>query len=191
MMTRPPVPIIEGGRTHVRLRPQRDGDRDERLSIGRDAEFVRLNGREPAHSGPLTARDAQRWHASFPESLRWMIERDGRLIGEARLDGVDATAHAAQFAIGIFAPGDRDRGIGTEVTRLVLHYAFERLGLARVDLRVLAMNSRAIHCYEQCGFTTYTREHDRSFIGGRWQDDLLMRVTAETYLAEHAKWGLG
>ncbi|RPJ99073.1 GNAT family N-acetyltransferase [Priestia endophytica] len=42
--------------------------------------------------------------------------------------------------------------MGTEITQLVLDYAFKELRLHRVDLRVLQYNKRAIRCYEKCGF---------------------------------------
>src|ERR687893_200076 len=58
----------------------------------------------------------------------------------------------ASFAIGIFEAGGRNRGLGTEMTRLVLGYAFEVMKLHRVSLRVLAYNHRAIASYEKCGF---------------------------------------
>ena len=186
MVARPAVPVIEGA--YVRLRPLRVTDRDARLALGRDPEYVRLNGGDPARATTFTVDDARRWYASFPDALRWAIERDGRLLGEVRLDDVDRTAGATRFAIGVFAPGDRDHGVGTEATRLVARHAFETLGFTRIDLRVLASNDRAIRCYEKCGFVTYARQHDRSFIGGRWHDDLLMRLTAETYLARRAQW---
>ncbi|WP_242833771.1 GNAT family N-acetyltransferase [Desulfosporosinus sp. OT] len=47
-------------------------------------------------------------------------------------------------------------GIGTEVTKLVLNFAFNTMGYHKVYhkvyLRVLEYNKRAINCYEKCGF---------------------------------------
>lgn len=186
MTTVSPAPVIEGAL--VRLRPLRPTDRDARLALGRDAEYVRLNGGDPDRATGFSAEDARRWYASFPDSLRWVIERHDRLIGEARLDAVARPGSTIRFAIGVFAPGDRDRGVGTEVTRLVARHAFESLAVTRIDLRVLASNARAIHCYEKCGYVTYARQRDRSFIAGRWHDDLLMRLSAESYRARRAAW---
>jgi RimJ/RimL family protein N-acetyltransferase len=39
-----------------------------------------------------------------------------------------------------------------EVTRLVLAWAFDVLGVHRVELQALANNSRAVNCYLACGF---------------------------------------
>lgn len=63
----------------------------------------------------------------------------------------------ARYAVGIYNPELLGKGLGTEVTMAVLRYAFEVLGLHRVDLRVLEYNKRAIACYQKCGFV-----HDRN-----------------------------
>lgn len=175
------APTLAGAR--LRLRALLPSDRDERLAIGRDPEFVRLNGGDPHRATAFTDVDADRWYRAFPDALRWAIEHEGRLIGEARLDGINPCVRRARFAIGIFAPAERDRGLGTEATRLVLAHAFDALALTRVDLRVLAFNSRAIRCYEKCGFERYAVARDRAFVDGRWQDDLLMRVTPARFAA--------
>ena len=40
---------------------------------------------------------------------------------------------------------------GGEVTRLVVAWGFGALGLHRIQLEVLAVSTRAIHCYLACG----------------------------------------
>jgi len=38
---------------------------------------------------------------------------------------------------------------------LVLHFAFNELGLTKLDLGVFAFNKSAIQCYQQFGFKIY------------------------------------
>jgi [ribosomal protein S5]-alanine N-acetyltransferase len=64
----------------------------------------------------------------------------------------DADQHCATDTVGVFVPGLRRQGLGREITRLVLAWAFGVLGVHRVELEVLASNSRAIGCYRACGF---------------------------------------
>jgi ribosomal-protein-alanine N-acetyltransferase len=189
MTARPTVPVLAGALAC--LRPLRESDRAERLALGRDAEFVRMNGGNPHRQETFTVADVDRWFRAFPESLRWAIEREGRLVGEVRLDVVDAAEGRANFAIGIFDPSERDHGLGTETTRLVLDHAFDALALREVVLRVLSFNTRAIRCYQKCGFVAYGRDRERAYVDGRWQDDLLMRVGADDYRAARAHRGAG
>ena len=65
---------------------------------------------------------------------------------------VGADQHCATDTVGVFVPGLRGQGLGREITRLVPARAFGVLGVHRVELEVLASNSRAIGCYRACGF---------------------------------------
>ncbi len=59
------------------------------------------------------------------------------------------------------SPRLRGQGLGREITRLVLTRASGVLGAHRVELEVLAGNSRAIGCYRACGLRQEgIRRHD-------------------------------
>jgi RimJ/RimL family protein N-acetyltransferase len=126
---------------------------------------------------PLTRADAERWYSALArEPHGWVVEHEGRCVGEARLHHVDQVAGEGWLAVGLFAPADRGRGVGTEATRLVLGHAFGALGLRRVRLRVLAFNTRALACYRRCGFREVGREPAR-LDSGEAAEDVLMEVT--------------
>jgi len=164
------VPILEG--EGVRLRPLRPSDREERRALGRDPEFVRLNGGDPAAARPFTAADAERWYAGRSEGLRWAIEYEGALVGEVGLDRFDEETTETWFRIGIYHRRWWDLGLGSEATRLVREHAFSELGLRRVKLRVLAFNERALAVYRKLGFEEFGRESVE--IVGEPQEDVLM-----------------
>ena len=92
---------------------------------------------------------------------------------------------SGRYRIGIENPGYWGRGYGTEVTRLALHYAFNTLQLHRVHLRVAAYNTRAIRCYQKCGFRVEGRERENFQVDGEWQDDVLMAVLRDEWEAKH------
>lgn len=168
------VPTLHGRR--VVLRTPLPADIAERVAAGRDAEFRRMVGARPA-TGPLTRSEAERWYAALAgEPHGWVIEHDGRLAGEARLHHVDAAAGEGWLAVGLFAPADRGRGLGTEAVALLLEHAFHALGLRRVRLRVLAFNGGALACYRRCGFKETGREPAR-LDGGDAAEDILMEAT--------------
>jgi RimJ/RimL family protein N-acetyltransferase len=80
-----------------------------------------------------------------------LVQDDDQCIGSARLV-VDPDQHCATYAVGVFVADLRGRGLGGEVTRLVVAWAFDVLGMHRIQLEVLASNRRAINCYLACGF---------------------------------------
>jgi RimJ/RimL family protein N-acetyltransferase len=147
-----------------------------RLAAGRDPEFRRMVGARPA-AGPMTRAEAERWYAALArEPHGWVVEHDGRLAGEARLHRVDRAAGEGWLALGLFAPGDRGRGLGTEAAGLLVAHAFGTLGLRRLRLRVLAFNARALACYRRSGFRETGREAVR-LDGGEAAEDILMEAT--------------
>jgi RimJ/RimL family protein N-acetyltransferase len=73
-------------------------------------------------------------------------------IGNVKLEPIDWQRGRAIFGILV---GDKNywgKGVGTEVTRLVVDYGFNKLGLFEMELGVVANNVRAVHVYEKVGF---------------------------------------
>jgi RimJ/RimL family protein N-acetyltransferase len=173
-----PAPTLRGDR--IVLRAPRPEDVDDRLAAGRDPEFRRMVGATGPAPAPLTRADAERWRAELArEPLGWVIEHGGRCVGVARLHHVDAALGEGWLAVGLFAPGERGRGLGTEAVRLVLGHAFGALGLRRVRLRVLAYNQRALAAYRRCGFREVGREPVQ--LDGEAAEDIVMELTAAAF----------
>lgn len=75
--------------------------------------------------------------------------------------------------------GERDargKGLGTEAILLVLQYAFETLGLHRVELGVRADNEVAIRCYRKIGFVEEGRHREGTWRDGEWVDGIWMSI---------------
>jgi RimJ/RimL family protein N-acetyltransferase len=75
----------------------------------------------------------------------------GACVGEAVLNQWDPGNESCNFRI-LIAPRGRDRGLGSEATRLIVGYGLERLRLHRISLEVYAFNPRARRAYEKAGF---------------------------------------
>jgi RimJ/RimL family protein N-acetyltransferase len=177
-----PVPEIDGAR--VRLRPFRRSDVAGRLALGRSPEIVRSFGGDPDGLPPYREDDARQWvERNLAHPLAWAVEADGRLLGEARLDGLDPHDRRARLATGLYDVAQLGRGLGREAIGLVLSHAFGALALHRVDLRVIAFNERAIRCYRACGFVEEGRERESARIGEHWHDDIIMGLLAREYRA--------
>ena len=173
--------MLQGPR--VVLRSPRPKDVEDRLALGRDPEIMHMFGADPTSLLPLTEVDATHWIAGLSKHTHaWVVEHDNRLLGEVRLDGVDLHDKRARLAIGFYDPKRLGMGLGQEVVRLVLGYAFGPLELHRVGLRVIAYNKRAIRCYQACGFVVEGRERDAALVGTERHDDIMMGVLAHEFL---------
>ena len=179
----PRSPALTGLR--VTLRAPRPDDVKGRVALGRDPDIARMFGAILPGPMPVTEDEAADWldHLTLQEH-GWMIETEGRLIGSVFLHELDPTDRRARLALGILAADRLGQGLGREVVRLVLGYAFGALGLHRVDVRVLDFNDRARRCYLACGFVEEGRERQSARVGDAWHDDIIMGILAQDFRAD-------
>lgn len=100
-------------------------------------------------------------------------------LGSVYIRDIDHTHHKGEYGIFIGEEAARGRGIGTQAARLMLVHGFEKLGLHRIYLRVLAKNERAIKSYEKAGFVREGYLHDDVCLQGRYEDIVWMAVVKE------------
>jgi RimJ/RimL family protein N-acetyltransferase len=179
-----PLPVLRGER--VLLRGRRDSDIEDRLRHPIDPE-------EEDGYGSAWRRewDGRRYHtrehlaaARRPEPgvYRWAVEHNGCCVGSAGLR-VDAGQHRATYSVGLFVAALRGRGLGREITRLVVAWGFGGLGLHRIELEVLAFNTRAIRCYLACGFRQEGVRREAELYPDGWKDLISMGLLRSEYEA--------
>lgn len=151
-----------------------------------------MYGGDYRHLQPVTSQEVERWYQRYSSSpLCWVVEVAGRCVGNARLDHLDEANRSARYAVGLFEPAVWGRGHGTELTRLILRYAFENMHLHRVDLIVLEYNLRAIACYRKCGFVQEGVLRESALVAGKWHSDVQMSILEHEYRALSGGWDLG
>lgn len=172
-------PTLEGTRIRlVPLGPTTDLDAYEALVA--DPESNALTGTTRSFSREelaawLSSRPSQ------PDRADWgVVGLDGGpLLGEVVLNDLDAENESIGFRIALGADA-RGRGLGQEVTRLVMAYAFS-VGLHRISLEVYAHNPRARRTYEQAGFVVEGRMRDALLLGDRRIDAIVMAALANEW----------
>jgi [ribosomal protein S5]-alanine N-acetyltransferase len=177
---RPAPPVLRGPR--VTLRPPVAADADAARRIGLHPEIERQFGAQPEPEWrELTPDEAQGLLvtlASADGRVTWVVDAGDGFIGSASLHSFSADDRTAAYAIGLLDPDVLGRGLGTEITKLVLAYAFDELGLQELTVRVLEFNERAVRCYTRCGFVLDHREPDAVVFDGVSHADLIMRLDA-------------
>jgi RimJ/RimL family protein N-acetyltransferase len=168
----------------VYLRPLEQEDAGTLVAWLNDPEVAHfLLGRMPLTRGKEEAF-LRRMGESEADLVVGVAAREGdRLIGATGLHRIDARNRHAMFGLMI---GDRSawgKGFGTEVTHLMVRYAFEALNLNRVWLQVYEYNERALRVYEKVGFRTEGRLRQENFRDGRYWDTVVMGVLREEWEA--------
>lgn len=132
------------------------------------------------HTGSVPMRQIdvkQAWAGARKEGdLLWGVWTDNKIVGVTQLSDHRDIYKSWQFIIIIFDPSAVGIGIGKEVTRLVVNYAFQRLNSHRVWLGVNAENLRAVKTYLDVGFKVEGTLRDEIFCFGHYCDVIRMGV---------------
>jgi RimJ/RimL family protein N-acetyltransferase len=168
-------PVLPGER--VRLEQLGPAVLDAYWAALNDPEGKRLTG---THAD-FTRQQAERWLASRAgqtDRADWaaISVADGSYLGEAVLNDLDPDNGVCGFRIALAGPHLYGRGLGTEMTRLVLGHAFDTVGLHRVELQVYAFNPRAQRVYEKCGFRVEGRRREALLWDGERVDVVDMGI---------------
>jgi RimJ/RimL family protein N-acetyltransferase len=118
-----------------------------------------------------------------PDEVRFCVyERATRRpIGLTSLPGINYRNGTARYILFIGAADCRGQGYGTEVTRLMLDYAFTALGLHSVLLTVYAYNLAGLRAYEKAGFREVGRHREAHRRGGQRWDVIYMDCLAREF----------
>ena len=173
--------LIPQGR-RVTLRPMTAEDAPAMFASLSDAEAMRLTGTQAVYSlADVTAhlhrceRDRDRYD--------FAIELEQALIGEVTLNNIDWLNRCAAFRIALWRDQDRNQGLGSEAAALTLRFAFETLGLNRVELDVYDFNPRARHVYARLGFRHEGTRRAALCWEGEWVDCHIMGLLQAEYLS--------
>jgi RimJ/RimL family protein N-acetyltransferase len=145
--------FLEGNTIYLRAIETTDAT-DRYLSWINDEEVTR-----GLASGvyPSTLEDLKKYIQSITSSKNAVMfaicdKTNDLHIGNIKVDNFDWVSRTCELGVLL---GDRTywgKGIGTEVMRLTLLYAFEQLNIRKVMLAVYANNPAAIKLYEKVGF---------------------------------------
>lgn len=76
----------------------------------------------------------------------------------------------------LLGPGGRNRGLGSEATRLTIDHAFSTTELHRLELEVFAFNPRAQRVCEKAGFVVEGVRRDALRFDGAFVDAVVMSI---------------
>ena len=171
-------------------------------------QLVYLRAIDSADAGELQAfinhpevrRHIQAWRPASLENETEFIGRTGRsetdvvlgiarrnedgLIGVCGLHQIDWQNRCAKFGIAIGVIEEWGKGYGTEATRLITGYGFDRLNLHRIELDVYSPNARGIRAYEKVGYRREGVLREGVFRDGAWLDVHRMAILESEWRAQ-------
>ena len=125
-----------------------------------------------------------RYHYNDQSNLRFVIEteEDGP-VGIATLTDIDWKNRRAYHGIKLANKDRRSKGIGTDSVMAIMRYAFDELGLHRLDGSWFDTNDASKCMYKKCGWIEEGVQREYVFKKGKYRDLTVVGVLASDYYA--------
>jgi RimJ/RimL family protein N-acetyltransferase len=148
-----------------------------------DPEVTRymIMGDRPTHLELLT----EQWEKEVrnPNVVTFAVleNKKKKMVGWCGLYSINPISRAAEFRVFIGDKSFWNQGLATEVTQLLISYAFEKLNLNKVYLGVNASYQAAVRAYEKAGFVQEGRLRQEIFRNNEYYDAIRMSILRKEY----------
>lgn len=116
------------------------------------------------------------------DSLWFTItDPDGSIIGETGLLRMFPAWRQTDLTIIIPDPEMQHRGYGTEAIGMMLDLAFKELGMHRVSIGVVGLNTDALAFYRKIGFKQEGVMEEAYLYDGEFSDFVMMRILSREW----------
>ncbi len=137
---------------------------------------------------PLSESALLQWFETFRHDgmdQRFIIENeDHGAIGMTNLVNINWKDRNAFTGLLIGATPLRRKGYGVDTVRTLMRYAFEELGLERLDTTIIAHNEASLRLYTgKCGWIEEGRKARAFFRRNQFHDNVILGITRDRYRA--------
>ncbi len=134
---------------------------------------------------PLSIEQQQQWfekNLNDNRNFRFVIEtpEDGA-VGIATLIDIDWKNRRATHGIKLANVERRTKGIGTDAVMAIMRYAFDELGLHRLDGSWFDFNEASKRLYTKCGWKAEGVKREYVYKRGAWRDLTVVGILERDY----------
>ena len=135
---------------------------------------------------PSSMQDQEKWFASLSlgsNNQRFAIDApDLGLIGMANLVDINWKDRNAFHGMLLGNKDTRGKGYGIDTVMAINRFAFEELGLMRMNTTIIASNEPSIGVYtKKCGWVIEGIKKNHYFRKNQWWDEVVAGITREDY----------
>lgn len=134
---------------------------------------------------PVSSIAQEQWlntHFNDQNNFRFVIEtpEDGA-VGIATLTSLDWKNRSATHGIKLANKEERSKGIGTDTVMAIMRYAFDELGLHRLDGSWFDSNEASKNMYKKCGWKEEGIKRECIYKNGTFRDLVIVGILESDY----------
>lgn len=134
---------------------------------------------------PSSMQDQEKWFESLSvhsNNQRFAIETEEHgLIGMANVVDLNWKDRNAYHGMMLGDKDIRGKGYGVDTIMAISRYAFEELGLMRLNGSMIAYNDASVGVYAKCGWVEEGRNRKHYFRRNQWWDKIIVGITRDDY----------
>ena len=175
------APFITGKKVYLRGIEKEDLKNIVIWLNDEDVTRYMIMGDRPAHLELLTEQWEQEIRNPREVAFAVIDKKKEKMVGWCGLYGIRPIAYAAEFRVFIGDKRSWNKGFGTEVTKLLIQYGFEKLNLNKIYLGVNASYKAAVRAYEKAGFVREGVLRQEIFRNNQYYDAVRMSILRKEY----------
>ena len=111
------------------------------------------------------------------DSVNFGIYRGNRFIGKIQISNIIVGVFKSAFVGYSIDEEEQGKGYMKEALKLVTKYAFDEMGLHRIEASTLIDNVKSQRVLKACGFKELGINENYLFINGKWRDHITLYKT--------------
>lgn len=134
---------------------------------------------------PISIEQQKKWfenNIGDNKNFRFVIEtEENGAVGIATLTDIDWKNRRATHGIKLANIQNRTKGVGTDTVMALMRYAFDELGLHRLDGSWFDFNTASKKLYTKCGWKEEGVKREYVYKKGEWRDLTIVGVLEKDY----------
>lgn len=134
---------------------------------------------------PISIEQQKKWfenNIGDNKNFRFIIEtEENGAVGIATLTDIDWKNRRATHGIKLANIQNRTKGVGTDTVMALMRYAFDELGLHRLDGSWFDFNTASKKLYTKCGWKEEGVKREYVYKKGEWRDLTIVGVLEKDY----------
>lgn len=159
-----------------------------------DCEMIREMFNDPVMENlvvgwafPVSQFAQEKWfeaHYGDQSTFRFVVEtKEDGPVGIATLADIDWKNRRARHGIKLSSKERQTKGIGTDTVMAIMRYAFDELGLHRLEGSWFDTNIASVKLYKKCGWIEEGVRREYIFKNGEFRDLTVVGILASEYYA--------